>query len=92
MLHGWPNLAARRHWRSEIVTFQIDAARHFSPSMPQRLDLARLYARAVQQSEPLRHGGKSAANRPSTCPITPDELLQAPCSALEAAFSAKEQH
>jgi hypothetical protein len=24
-LHGWPGLAARRHWRSEIVAFQTDA-------------------------------------------------------------------
>src|ERR1700742_4192799 len=59
-LHGWSGLGVCRHWRSEIVAFQADAQRRFTPSMRQRIDLDAIYARAVLQVEPLRYGGRSA--------------------------------
>ena len=34
-LHVWPEDMARRHWRDEIVAFQVWAETHFSPSMRQ---------------------------------------------------------
>jgi hypothetical protein len=85
-IHGWPTLGARRHWRSEIVAFQTDAQRRFTPSMRQRIDLEAVYARAVLQIEPLRYGGAAPSAAPPTCPVTLDELLTAPCDKLEAAF------
>src|SRR3954454_19185653 len=57
-LHGWPTVAARRHWRSELMAFQADADQRFAPSMRQRIDLANIYEHARRQVEPLRHGGK----------------------------------
>jgi Domain of unknown function DUF29 len=87
-LHGWPGLGACRHWRSEIVAFQTDAQRRFTPSMRQRIDLDAIYARAVLQIEPLRYGGRPALAAPTTCPVTLDAVLSAPCSDLEAAFRA----
>jgi hypothetical protein len=86
-LHGWPTLGACRHWRSEIVAFQTDAQRRFAPSMRQRIDLVSIYARAALQIEPLLYAGKSALPAPTTCPVTLDVLLTAPCAALEAAFA-----
>ena len=85
-LNGWPHLGACRHWRGEVIAFQTDAERRFAPSMRQRVDLAALYVRAVQQIEPLQYGGSPGKLAPATCPVTMDELLTAPCSALEAAF------
>jgi hypothetical protein len=87
-LHGWPGLAACRHWRSEIVAFQSDAQQRFTPSMRQRIDLDAIYARAVLQIEPLRYGGRPAVPPPETCPVTLDALLTASCGDLEAAFLA----
>jgi hypothetical protein len=91
-LHGWPGLGACRHWRSEIVAFQTDAQRRFTPSMRQRIDLDAIYARAVLQIEPLRYGGRPALAAPTTCPVTLDALLSASCSDLEAAFRAACSH
>jgi hypothetical protein len=87
-LHGWPGLAACRHWRSEIVAFQTDARQRYAPSMRQRIDVSELYARAVMQIEPLRYGGQAPRGGPATCPVTVDESLTAACSDLEAAFLA----
>jgi hypothetical protein len=91
-LQGWPTLAARRHWRSEVVAFQTDAQRRFAPSMRQRIDVEAIYARAVLQIEPLRYGGRRAAPLPAACPVTLDALLSASCSALEAVFRASQTH
>ena len=85
-LHGRPALAARRHWRSEIVALQTDAQLRFAPSMRQRIDLEAIYARAALQIIPLQYGGRQAVAAPKTCPVSPDELLAASCDELEAAF------
>jgi hypothetical protein len=87
-LHGWPTLAACRHWRSEIVAFQTDAQHRFAPSMRQRIDVEAIYARAMLQIAPLRHGGRPALAAPPTCPVTLDALLTASCEELEVAFRA----
>jgi predicted nucleotidyltransferase len=86
-LRGWPNLGASNHWRGEIATFQAGAVRRFAPSMRQRIDLAGLYATAVQQIEPRSYGGVAAPTAPATCPVTLDQLLGLPRAELEAAFS-----
>lgn len=90
-LQGWPTLAACRHWRSEIVAFQTDAQRRFTPSMRQRINFEALYARALLQVEPLQYGGKPALALPITCPIVLDELLIFSCGELEAAFRAADR-
>ena len=83
---------ACRHWRSEIVAFQTDAPRRFTPSMRQRIDPDAIYARAVLQIEPLRYGGRPALAAPTTCPVPLDALLSASCGDLEAAFRAAFSH
>jgi hypothetical protein len=73
--HGWPEAAARHHWRAEIVAFQQNAARRFAPSMRQKIDLARLYAEAVDQLEDERYDGVMPNAWPLACPFTLDQLL-----------------
>lgn len=87
-LHGWPDLGADQHWRAEIVAFQSDAARRYTRSMRQRIDLEKLHGRAVKQIEVTVYGGKTARTPPVPCPVTLDRLLEASCAELEAAFAA----
>ena len=87
-LRGWPEESACRHWRHEIVTFQVRARARFSPSMRQKIDLAALYRDAVQDAGGLDYDIPPAALPPSACPVTLDALLSASCREMEAAFRA----
>ena len=86
-LHGWPDLGAVQHWRSEIVGFQTHAAQRFAASMRQRIVLEEIYDRAQRQIEPLRYSGRPALTPPAVCPVTLDQLLTSARADLEAAFS-----
>jgi hypothetical protein len=88
-LYGWPELDSEQHWRAEVVAFQTGLERRFAPSMRQRIDLAKLYNRAVRQIEVLCYGGKPARVPPTSCPVTLDQLLTASVQDLEAAVSAR---
>jgi hypothetical protein len=63
------------HWRMETGLFLADAQARYTPSMRQRIDLGRLYAKAVRlvrTGEPVAKGKESV---PGECPFTLDELL-----------------
>ncbi|HTH97627.1 MAG TPA: DUF29 family protein, partial [Stellaceae bacterium] len=64
-----------QHWRSEIVAFQQNASRRFAPSMRQRLDVARLYADALEQLDGLIYDGAEALPWPAQCLWSLDDLL-----------------
>ena len=87
-LHAWPEDTACRHWRDEIVTFQVKGEVRLSPSMRQWIDLGLLYHKAVQRVGRLDHDAPPARVHPSLCPVTLDRLLSASCQELEAAFRA----
>jgi hypothetical protein len=87
-LRGWPELDSERHWRSEIAAFQTGLEDRFSPSMRQRVDLAKIYARAKRQIDLLRYDDKEALPSSATCPVTLDQLLTASVEDLEAAVSS----
>jgi hypothetical protein len=89
-LHAWPNAADSRHWPSEIVSFQADAAQAFAPSMRQRIDPRKLYDLALRQVELLRHTGKRLRSSPAACPVTLDQLLTASVPDLRAAFEPRD--
>lgn len=57
-VHGWPESSAVGHWRTEIVSFQRDAAKRFAPSMRQRLVLDDIYDAAREQLEPADYDGR----------------------------------
>jgi hypothetical protein len=47
----WPMSGEVSHWRGREIRFRQDAADAFSPSMRQRVDLARINRRAMQRLE-----------------------------------------
>jgi hypothetical protein len=85
---GWPDSPSASHWRSEIVVFQKDALQRFAPSMRQRIDLARLYADALEQLEPAHYDGAAPLPWPAECPFTLDQLLHDKWATLEEAIRA----
>ena len=70
-LYAWPASDTCNHWRGEIVVFQAEASRRFSPSMRQRVDIAALYAVAVK---PI-HAIDRTLYVPADNPFTLDHLL-----------------
>jgi hypothetical protein len=71
---GWPTSRDVPHWRAEARRLRIDAAEACAPSMRQRIDLDRLYARA-RSILPETIDGQAALPLPAQCPVTLDELL-----------------
>ncbi len=87
-LHGWPESPSVDHWRAEIGSFQKNAARRFAPSMRQKIDLAKLYADALEQLEGVKYDGAAPRPGPAACPFTLDALLGERRAVLEAALDA----
>ena len=71
---AWPTMREAPSWRAEAVGFRSEAALRFSPSMRQRLDVARLY-RDARRAMPDTVDGLLPLPVPPTCPVTLDELL-----------------
>lgn len=86
-LHGWPDHSACRHWRSEVVAFQTELRNHFTPSMRQRIDLAAIYQRSLEQVEPLAYDERAARAWPADCPFTLDDLVTVGRADLETRLS-----
>ncbi|PPQ39012.1 hypothetical protein CCS01_01630 [Rhodopila globiformis] len=63
-LHTWPGNEACAHWRGEVVGFQDEAERRFSPSMRQRIDLGKLYAGAVRRLQAIDPNSHFPAENP----------------------------
>jgi allantoicase len=71
---AWPTVRDAPNWRTEAIRFRGDAADRFSSSMRQKIDLARLYRRALH-ALPDTIDGLAPLPVPETCPVTLDELL-----------------
>jgi len=71
---AWPESRDVPHWRAEARGFRRDALRAFSPSMRQRIDLAGLYADALDRL-PESIDGQPPLPVPTECRVTLDELL-----------------
>ena len=69
-LHVWPDSPACGQWRGEIVVLRNNAKRRFAPSMRQRIDIATLYAEAVEQVRAT----DPAVRLPADSPFTLDQL------------------
>jgi hypothetical protein len=72
---AWPAARDADNWRAEAVRFAGDAADRFVPSMRQRLDIARIYRRALRAVPATMYGEKRPA-LPPECPWSLDELLE----------------
>ena len=73
---AWPQSRDAPHWRAEARGFRRDARRQFTPSMKQKLDLAGLYADALDRL-PDTLDGQPPLPVPPACPVTLDGLLTA---------------
>jgi hypothetical protein len=71
---AWPIVRDVPHWRAEARRFRGDAASRFVPSMRQRIDMAKVYRRALQ-AMPETMDGQPPLPVPESCPVTLDELL-----------------
>ena len=71
-LHVWPDSEACNHWRGEIVGFQHEANKHFTPSMRPKTDITALYGFAIKR---LRAEAPNTSF-PVENPFTLDHLLK----------------
>ena len=71
---AWPLARDAPQWRAEARRFRGDAAARLSPSMRQRIDLARLYRRTLQ-AMPETVENQPPLPVPAACPATLDVLL-----------------
>jgi hypothetical protein len=71
---AWPLSRERAHWQAEARRFRGDAADRFAPSMRQRIDLAKLYRRALR-AVPETIDGQPPLPMAEVCGVTLDELL-----------------
>jgi hypothetical protein len=71
---AWPEARDADNWRAEAERFGGDAADRFVPSMRQRLDLARIYRRALR-ALPASVYGQPPLSVPGECPWSLEELM-----------------
>jgi Domain of unknown function DUF29 len=71
---AWPLSRDAPNWRADAVDFRQQAARRFSPSMRQRIDIPGLYRQALR-ALPETQDGQPALPAPGECRVTLDELL-----------------
>jgi hypothetical protein len=71
---GWPSAPDVEGWLAEARRFRGDAAEAFVPSMRQRIDMDRVYQRALQ-ALPKVLDGRPPLPLPMSCPVTLDEML-----------------
>jgi len=71
---AWPHSSVVAGWQDEDLRVRQDAADRYTPAMRQRIDLARIYRRALQRL-PKQLDDQAPRPAPDTCPWTLDELL-----------------
>ena len=71
---AWPETAYVAGWQAEARRFLGDAAARFTPSMRQRLDLPKIYRRALR-SMPDTIDGEPPLPVSPRCTLSLDELL-----------------
>src|SRR5277367_1499102 len=74
---AWPLARDVPHWRAEARGHRDDARRRFSPSMAQRIDVAKLYREALRRM-PETIDDTPPLPVPTVCPVTLGELLAEP--------------
>jgi hypothetical protein len=71
---AWPDSRDVPHWRAEARVHRDEARDDYVPSMAAKIDLAKLYARALR-GMPDTIDGLPPLPVPDVCPATLDELL-----------------
>jgi hypothetical protein len=73
--HCWPENPHAAEWQAEARRFRDEAAERYSRSMRQRIDLEKLYRRAVWIL-PTEIEGLAPRPVPDACPYTLDDLRE----------------
>ncbi len=81
---AWPASRDASTWRSDSIDFRAQARRRYTPSMRQRIDLAEIYADALE-ALPEFMDDIAPGPLPAPCPFTLDELLTPRRSGAKAA-------
>lgn len=71
---AWPLSLSAPVWQADAVNFRSQASLRFAPSMRQRIDIPKLYARALR-GLPTMIDGQPPQPVPATCAATLDDLL-----------------
>jgi hypothetical protein len=71
---AWPMSRDVPHWRAEARRFRGDAASRFAPSMRQRIDMAKIYRRALR-AMPETIDDVPPLPVPAECLVTLEALL-----------------
>jgi len=74
---AWPLSRDVPHWRAEAIGHRIEARRAFSPSMAQRISVAKLYRQALRRM-PETIDGNTPLPVPAECSVTLSEPLAEP--------------
>jgi Domain of unknown function DUF29 len=74
---AWPTSREAPSWRADAIDFRQQAANRFTPSMAQRVDVAKLYRQALR-ALPETVDGALPLPVPADCPVTLAELLAEP--------------
>jgi hypothetical protein len=72
---AWPLSRDAAHWQAEARRFRGDAAARFVPSMRQRIDMGKLYRRALRALPDTIDGTAPLQTIPAICLVTLEELL-----------------
>jgi hypothetical protein len=73
-IEAWPLSGQVPRWRSEAQGLRADAASRIAPSMRQRIDMARIWRRAIR-ALPTFIDHRPPGPVPETCPLSLDALL-----------------
>src|ERR1700753_4281089 len=71
---AWPLSRDVPHWRAEARVARVHAADEYLPSMQQKIDLARIYEKALR-GLPETIDDQQPSPVPVVCPVTLEELL-----------------
>jgi hypothetical protein len=71
---AWPSSRDVPHWEADARAFRANAADRFAPSMRRRIDLAKVYRRALR-GLPDTIDGQPPLGVPDACSMTLDDLL-----------------
>ncbi len=74
---AWPSARDVPSWRGDARGFRAQARRKYRPSMRRKLDVNSLYRDALP-ALPDELDGQKPQTVPQTCPVTLDELIEAP--------------
>ncbi len=83
-LQAWPTSTAASYWRAELRGFLFEAGQTYTPSMRQRITLAKIYRSALEQVRDETDDAGTPHILPDVCPWTLEVLLAGDLAILSA--------